>query len=453
MHDDMPQLCYVTGLIFVNTTQLKVTMNNTNQLHIQAQQLCLKRFPANHFDKSLRAWDAADEYMIDHLAELASLDEIKHIVIVNDSFGALTCAMAKLAPQAMISVFTDSYMAKRGILQNLMASNLDKNKVSVHSFLDLADILHIPNSISVDVVLLKIPRTLAYLDYMLLMLNDVFTSLGAQQDKQIEAEAGVQEKHPLFISGAMVKLVTSSVMSIFDNRMSETSSSLARKKARLVFAHFKKQSSIETAATPESAIYKVQDKEIPFVLHNFPNVFCREQVDIGARFMLKALPKMTMPNQVVIDLGCGNGILGISLLTEYKHNPPKVIFVDESYMAIASARSTLENSDANEQSKLDASFIVGHCLDEIIQQHKDEDKSWGVDYVICNPPFHQQSTIIDDIAWQMFVDAKKVLKVGGELRIVGNRHLDHRAKLSKLFGGCKVVASDKKFAVLSAIKQ
>ncbi|MGB3727351.1 MAG: methyltransferase, partial [Glaciecola sp.] len=63
-----------------------------------------------------------------------------------------------------------------------------------------------------------------------------------------------------------------------------------------------------------------------------------------------------------------------------------------------------------------------------------------------------QNTVIDDIAWQMFLDAKRVLRPGGELRIVGNRHLDHRVKLSKLFGGCKVVASDKKFVVLKAIK-
>ena len=103
-------------------------MNNT-QLHIQAQTFSLKRFPSNHFDNSLRAWDAADEYIIDNVADTVNLNDLHHIAIINDSFGAITCAMARLAPQAKISVFTDSYMAVLGIEQNLRGSNLDKNNV------------------------------------------------------------------------------------------------------------------------------------------------------------------------------------------------------------------------------------------------------------------------------------------------------------------------------------
>ncbi|MFT6268702.1 MAG: 16S rRNA (guanine1207-N2)-methyltransferase/23S rRNA (guanine1835-N2)-methyltransferase [Alphaproteobacteria bacterium] len=411
-------------------------MNNT-QLHIQDQTFSLKRFPSNQFDKSLRAWDAADEYMIDHVANTLTFSELKHIVIVNDSFGALACAMARLAPLAKISVFTDSYMTERGIAQNLKGSNLDKNNVSVHSSLELSKLV----GQSVDVVLLKVPRTLAYLDYMLLTLSAVF------------AHTSSTYPSPMLIGGAMVKLVTSSAMKIFDSRMTNTTSSLARKKARLIFAECKQPAANETTsaqilALHTSSIHEVQDSEIDFTLYNYPNVFCREQVDIGARYMLQVLPQITKKNQVVIDLGCGNGILGTSLLLKHKNNPPKVIYIDESHMAIESAKATLMNSNANEQAKADAEFLVGHCLDEFIAHNKN-----GADLVICNPPFHQQNTVVDDIAWQMFVDAKKVLKVGGELRIVGNRHLDHRAKLSKLFGGCHVIASDKKFVVLSSLKQ
>ncbi|MGI9275258.1 MAG: methyltransferase [Endozoicomonas sp.] len=37
---------------------------------------------------------------------------------------------------------------------------------------------------------------------------------------------------------------------------------------------------------------------------------------------------------------------------------------------------------------------------------------------MCNPPFHQQNTVGDQIAQRMFSDAHKVLKSGGEMRIV-----------------------------------
>ena len=405
---------------------------NTTQLHIQQQQLSLKRFPINHFDKSLRAWDAADEYIIDHLASTFDLPSFRHIVIVNDSFGALACAMSKLAPNAEISVFTDSYMAMCGILQNLKGSNLDKNKVSIYSSVEI-DTLEDKQT---DLVLFKVPRTLAFLEYSLIELNRVF------------AKNHGEYKPPTFVGGAMVKLVTSSVMKIFDDILAQTTTSLARKKARLVFSLFP-----STQHPYISPVNEVSDNELDFVLHNYPNVFCRDQVDIGARYMLKHLPEVTKPNQVVIDLGCGNGVLGTSLLLDNKQNKhqAKVIFVDESYMAIESAKATLFSSDANDESKESAKFLVGHCLQTFSLSHNTLFDG-GVDTVICNPPFHQQNTVIDDIAWQMFVDAKKVLKPGGELRIVGNRHLDHSAKLSKLFGGCKVIASDNKFTILSALK-
>jgi len=388
-------------------------LNNTH-LHIANESFSLKRFPSNQFDKSLRAWDAADEYLIDHVQDTIDTTAIKHIVIVNDSFGALSCAMARLIPHARIDVYTDSYMSECGILQNLKACNLDKNHVSIHSSLNLP-LLSEESNLEIDLVLVKIPRTLAYLEYLLREINQV-----AQESTNI-------------VAGAMVKLVTSSALKVFDKCMLNTRTSLARKKSRMVFA--------EKAVKPYTPlpINTVTDPELNFTLYNYANVFCREQVDIGARYMLKAMPKNLKAGQTLIDLGCGNGILGTQILLD---NPlAKVNFVDESYMALASAKASLEHSGANTEQ---AEFMINHCLQDYPAN--------SADVVISNPPFHQQNTVIDDIAWQMFVDAKRVLKEGGELRIVGNRHLDHRVKLSKLFGGCKVVASDKKFLVLKAVK-
>jgi 16S rRNA (guanine1207-N2)-methyltransferase len=70
-----------------------------------------------------------------------------------------------------------------------------------------------------------------------------------------------------------------------------------------------------------------------------------------------------------------------------------------------------------------------------------------------NPPFHQQNTVGDAIAWKMFVEARRVLKPLAELWVVGNRHLAYHAKLKKLFGACEAIASNRKFVVLKAVKQ
>ncbi len=53
--------------------------------------------------------------------------------------------------------------------------------------------------------------------------------------------------------------------------------------------------------------------------------------------------------------------------------------------------------------------------------------------VLCNPPFHQQHALTDNVAWEMFHHARRCLKINGELYIVANRHLDYFHKLKKIF--------------------
>lgn len=73
--------------------------------------------------------------------------------------------------------------------------------------------------------------------------------------------------------------------------------------------------------------------------------------------------------------------------------------------------------------------------------------------MLCNPPFHQGEAITDHIAWQMFLDARRRLKDGGILHIVGNRHLNYHVKLQRLFQNCTTVASNGKFVILQAQKK
>jgi 16S rRNA (guanine1207-N2)-methyltransferase len=50
--------------------------------------LTLHRFPKRS-NETLQAWDAGDEYIINHVEEM-NLEPGKHILIMNDSFGALS---------------------------------------------------------------------------------------------------------------------------------------------------------------------------------------------------------------------------------------------------------------------------------------------------------------------------------------------------------------------------
>ena len=50
-----------------------------------------------------------------------------------------------------------------------------------------------------------------------------------------------------------------------------------------------------------------------FTISNHANVYAREKLDIGARYFIQNLPKVAAGSKV-IDLGCGNGVIGLSVL-------------------------------------------------------------------------------------------------------------------------------------------
>ena len=150
-------------------------------------------------------------------------------------------------------------------------------------------------------------------------------------------------------------------------------------------------------------------------------------------------------DEAVLDLGCGNGVLGLATLAQSKNNT--VTFVDESFMAVESARLSVQHNLPDRLK--DAVFVVDNCLD----QHLKGKYYKRFDHVLCNPPFHQQNTLTDHIAWQMFNDAKVCLRKGGKLWVVGNRHLGYHDKLKRVFGGVKTVASNRKFVILESVKR
>ena len=118
-----------------------------------------------------------------------------------------------------------------------------------------------------------------------------------------------------------------------------------------------------------------------------------------------------------------------------------MIFTDESYMAI---ESSIKNFVTVFGETREAEFLQTDCLYGVPED--------SVSLVLCNPPFHQNNAINDDIAWQMFTESKAALEAKGELWVIGNRHLGYHAKLKHLFGDCIVVASNKKFTLLKATK-
>lgn len=365
-------------------------------------RLELYRYPRRHNDP-LRAWDAADEYLLNHLMQHQHPPNNRRLVIVNDGFGALACALAAYRPLSV----SDSFVAHQATVENLKGNGLPAEQVNC------LDSLHFPDG-PYHLVLIKVPKSLALLEDQLYRLREHITP------------------DTVILGAGMVKSIHRSTLELFETILGPTTTSLAQKKARLIFCRPHKQGT--AADSPYPIRYHLE--EYGLQVSNHANVFSRQRLDIGSRFFLEHIHELPAADRI-IDLGCGNGVLGI--LAARQHPEARLLFADESYMAVESARINFEHAFGERT----AEFAVTNCLDGV--------PSSSADLVLNNPPFHQQQAVGDHIAWQMFQQAKQVLVPGGQLWVVGNRHLGYHAKLKRLFGSCDLVASNRKFVLLRAV--
>jgi 16S rRNA G1207 methylase RsmC len=354
----------------------------------------LQRYP-HRKRELLQAWDSADELLLEHLS--ATDWTGKRIAILNDSFGALTRQLMDFNPVC----YTDSYVSAKAIQIN--------TQERIQPISDLTQLTGL-----FDLAVMKLPKNLSFFEDELCHLSQ-------------HLQPGAQ-----VICAYMVKHQANTSFDLLTKRIGPTHTSLAKKKARLIFAPFEQAPS----TSPYPFQVSIEDFEKPFT--HFSNLFSRGQLDIGTRFFLQHLPT-AHSKKVIWDLGCGNGIIGIAAK---RQNPEaSIIFSDESMMAIQSARTNFEK------------YFPGQTAEFRWSHGGEGQPDHSVDLVLCNPPFHQGARVGDDIALEMFREARRALKPGGRLRVIGNSHLHYPAALLRLFGNSDIVARDPKFTIVDAIRE
>ncbi|GGQ22782.1 methyltransferase [Streptomyces mutabilis] len=368
----------------------------------------LTRFPEDPRDR-LRAWDASDAYLLGHLAE-REVPLSGTVVVVGDRWGALVTALAAHRPVQI----TDSHLAREATRANLERAGVEPGSVRLLTTQD-------PPPERIDVLLVRVSKSLALLEDQLLRL------------------APALHEGTVVVGTGMVKEIHTSTLRLFERIVGPTRTSLAVKKARLIFST--PDLSLQRPANPWPLRYRLPDGLGPVsgrTVVNHAGVFCADRLDIGTRFFLGHLPDGGGFRRVV-DLGCGNGVVGTAVALA--DPDAEVLFTDESFQAVASAEATYEASGAAGR----AEFRVGDGLAGV--------PDGSVDLVLNNPPFHSHQATTDATARRMFSGARRVLRPGGELWVVGNRHLGYHVALRRLFGNSELVASDPKFVVLRAVRK
>lgn len=383
-------------------------------------RLGLERFPRDP-SGTLRAWDAADEYLLGDCSTQAGQGfTARNILLVNDSFGALAIALQGIFPSATIHSWSDSYLAGRALEANLRSNGVNTGQICFHCSVDL------PMG-DYDLIILKVPKQLAMLDY------------------QLSAIVAAHRPDQQVLAAGMTKYLSRGSIALLQDYYTAVQASRAHKKARILYLSEPSSAARREGLNSGPTCYS--DPELGFSLSNHANLFSRDRLDLGARNMLACFGQLPGGARRVVDLGCGNGVLGI--MARRSLGQGEYLFVDESVMAIDSAKQNFRKVYGHQDG---AEFRLDDCLSQTLANGWGTSAGRDADWILCNPPFHQGQAINDRVAKRMFRHAQRLLKPGGEFWVVANRHLGYQRDLRRLFGYCEQLGGDRKFVVLRAVR-
>ena len=363
-------------------------------------------------DPTLRAWDAADELLLEEAQNAAARGGADpRVLIVDDQYGALSCGLSDLSP----TVVADSAALPMALDSNTALNPSVVACSPVHSWID-------PPEGPFDLVVLRIPRQADYLAWLLHWLNGVM------------AESGV------LLAGGMIKHLPDRSVDVFARAVHTEQVLPARKKARVIRCR-KGREGLEGWPEVWKGYQYQPAGQGELSVEALPAVFAREKLDIGTRLLLPhvtdAVAKLGA-GASVLDLACGNGVVGLTALAQRQNL--RLSFNDVSSQAVLSARHNVERGFPGAESM----FVHADGI---------EPRQGDFDLILLNPPFHEGGAVGDHIALRLFGQASEHLSPGGTLLIVGNRHLGYHRSLRRYFPSVRQLDASPKFVVFRAGKR
>ena len=125
-------------------------------------------------------------------------------------------------------------------------------------------------------------------------------------------------------------------------------------------------------------------------------VFSRTELDRGTEVLLDALPEDVAGD--VLDMGCGYGVIGVAVGRQWPET--RITMADINERACGLSR---ENARAN---GVEATVLQSDGYEKVLAER--------FDLILQNPPIRAGKAVI----YQMFADASRCLRPGGELWLV-----------------------------------
>jgi 16S rRNA G1207 methylase RsmC len=343
-------------------------------------------------DRSLRAYSAADEYLLHHFTNL----DIKptSFAIFNDRFGFLACHLHAFEPTVVLTHKSQ----ERAMHLNLKTNNCPDPTFSYPlSTFDK----------EIDFALLKVPKSLAIFELFLYEITR-----NSLDDLTV-------------IASFMTRHFSPNLLSISQKYFEKVEQSKAVKKARLMTLSQKKQ--VPELDLIDVINYNNQDYK------QYWGVFSAKHIDYGTQYFLEHM-ELNPDDKYILDLASGNGILACEI--QKKLANAEIHLMDDAYLAVESAKLNIQGKNIHHHFNNEMSIFEDGTLD----------------LIVTNPPFHFEYEINIKIPLQLFKECYRCLKRGGNLQIVANNHLNYKTHLIGIFPLVEILSQNEKFVIYKCIK-
>jgi 16S rRNA (guanine1207-N2)-methyltransferase len=162
-----------------------------------------------------------------------------------------------------------------------------------------------------------------------------------------------------------------------------------------------------------------------------PGVFSWDRPDPGSRLLRAALPQLSGRGA---DLGCGVGYLAKAVLAST--NVMRLELIDIDRRAVEAARRNLADARCE-----------FHWADV-----RHAPALADLDFVVMNPPFHDAGQEDKSLGQAFIRRSHQVLRKGGVVWLVANRHLPYEGVLGELFSTVALKGEAEGFKIFEARK-
>ena len=189
----------------------------------------------------------------------------------------------------------------------------------------------------------------------------------------------------------------------------------------------------ETAHDRKTWTYPLLGKTYKFITDS--NVFSRDTVDFGSRVLIEAFSDDDLPEGSILDVGCGYGPIGLSLV-DSTNRLVHMVDVNERAMELAKENAALNHVD-------NIKVYESSVYDSV------EKKDFAA--IVSNPPIRAGKKVVHGI----IEGAKEHLQPNGTLTIVIQKKQgapSAKKKMEEVFGQVETVTSSKGYYIFKSYR-